>query len=119
MRVCLSRCITALSLVFCLAALATGQTTAPKPASPSPEATEPSAEELYETGKQLFDQLAPPEIKAQFEFPSKEEWDQFAARLQRALEGDDLNALAVYAPEGRTALTALRTFPEYNDYSDW
>ena len=84
-----------------------------------PAALTPNPDELYQLGKQLFDQLAPPEIKAQFDFPSKEQWDEFAARLQRALEGDDLAALAAYAPEGRAALTALRTIPGYEDYADW
>jgi hypothetical protein len=87
--------------------------------TPPPAAAAPSADDLYALGQQLFDQLAPPEIKAQYEFPSKTQWDDFAARLQRALEGDDLRALAAYAPEGRAALTALRAFPDYSDYADW
>src|SRR2546430_1854821 len=52
--------------------------TAPPPATPPP-----TADDLYQIGKTLFDQLAPPEIKEQYEFPSKEQWDEFAARLQR------------------------------------
>ncbi len=79
----------------------------------------PSLDALYETGKTLFDQFAPPELKEQFEFPSKEQWDQFAARLQQALDSDDLPQLAEYLPEARTALTALRAFPGYEDYADW
>ncbi len=79
----------------------------------------PAVDDLYQIGKQLFDQLAPPEIKAQYEIPSKEQWDEFAARLQRALENDDLTALAAYEPEARAALMALRTLPGYEDYADW
>jgi membrane-bound lytic murein transglycosylase D len=79
----------------------------------------PSTDELFQLGQQLFDQLAPPEIKAQYEFPSKQQFDEFAARLQKALEGDDLRALADYAPQARAALPALRLFPEYADYADW
>jgi membrane-bound lytic murein transglycosylase D len=91
-------------------------------ATPPPAATEPappSADDLFQLGQQLFDQLAPPEIKAQYEFPSRQQWDEFAARLQKALEGDDLSALAEYAPQARAALPALQLFPEYADYVDW
>lgn len=97
-----------------LPALAVGQTPAPQP---SPPAANP--DELYKLGQQLFDQLAPPEIKAQFEFPSKEQWDEFAARLQHALENNSLEELAAYEPEARAALTALRALPGYEDYADW
>lgn len=100
--------------VACLASVAmdaTAQTPAPQPT--------PNTDELYQLGKQLFDQLAPPEIKQQFEFPSKTQWDDFAVRLQRALGGDDLSALAGYEPEARAALEALRTIPGYEDYADW
>jgi membrane-bound lytic murein transglycosylase D len=83
-----------------------------------PPATQP-ADDLYRLGKQLFDDLAPPEIKARFEFPSKQQWDEFAARLQRTLEGDDLAALGAHEAEARAALTALRTIPGYEDYADW
>lgn len=77
------------------------------------------ADDLFKLGQQLFDQLAPPEIKAQFDFPSKEQWDTFAARLQRALDDNSLEELAAYEPEARAALTALRTLPGYEDYADW
>jgi len=85
----------------------------------TPPRSEPTADELFQLGQQLFDQLAPPEIKAQYEFPSKQQWDEFAVRLQKALEGDDLAVLADYAPQARAALPALRLFPEYADYTDW
>lgn len=89
------------------------------PAAAQTSATPPAADDLYKLGKQLFDDLAPPEIKEQYEFPSKEQWDAFAARLQRALENDDLAALGAYVPEARAALTALRALPGYEDYADW
>lgn len=79
----------------------------------------PEADDLYEAGKALFDELAPPEVKAEFEFPSKEQWDEFAARLQHALDNDDLTALAAYEPEARAALVALHAMPGYEDYADW
>ena len=104
-------------LVFaCLPVLALGQTPVAQPVAP---ASAPNTDELYQLGQQLFDQLAPPEIKAQFEFPSKEQWDQFAARLQHALDNNSLDELAGYEPEARAALIALRALPGYEDYADW
>lgn len=89
-------------------------------ASPAPApATPVNTDELFELGKQLFDQLAPPEVKEQYEFPSKERWDEFALRLQKALASDSLEELAVYAPEGRAALPALRLIPGCEDYAEW
>jgi membrane-bound lytic murein transglycosylase D len=92
---------------------------APVPAPATTEPAPPTTDELFQLGQQLFDQLAPPEIKAQYEFPSRPQWDEFAARLQKALEGDDLAALADYAPQARAALPALQLFPDYADYADW
>ena len=108
------RRLSLLTLALTPALLAAQPATRP-PAQPTPPATD----DLFQLGQQLFDQLAPPEIKAQYEFPSKQQWDDFAARLQKALEGDDLRALADYAPQARAALPALRLFPEYADYADW
>lgn len=88
-------------------------------AAESEEAAARSLDELYAKGKALFDQFAPAEVKEQFEFPSKEQWDEFAGRLQQALAQDDLAELAGYLPEARAALTTLRAFPGYEDYADW
>jgi membrane-bound lytic murein transglycosylase D len=87
-----------------------------EPPSPTPP---PSTDELYKLGQQLFDEYAPPEVKEQYEFPTKEQWDAFAARLQHALDSNSLEDLADYEPEARTALAALRTLPGYGDYADW
>ena len=84
------------------------------------EPAKPAAEDpLYQQARQLFEALAPPEIKAQFEFPAKEQWDAFGVRLTRALESDSLEDLATYGPEARAALNALRTLPGYEDIADW
>lgn len=93
---------------------------AAEPKKPAEEETEaPSLDQLYETGKALFDQLAPAEIKEQFEFPTKERWDEFAGKLQLALASEDLGALAEYLPDARAAHAALRVLPGYEDYADW
>ncbi|MEY2878106.1 MAG: hypothetical protein RLZZ15_486 [Verrucomicrobiota bacterium] len=90
------------------------QTPAPPPPQPAPD-----PEALFQLGQQLFDALAPPEVKARFEFPSHERFDEFAARLASALTGDDLAALGGFEDEARAALVALRTLPGYEDYADW
>jgi membrane-bound lytic murein transglycosylase D len=87
---------------------------------PPPMPTEPAGSaDLYELGSELFDQLTSPEIKAQFEMPTKVQWDEFAARLQSALDDNRLDELARYEPQARVALAALQAFPEYGDYTDW
>lgn len=98
---------------FAVAALASAQT----PPAPSPTPAETDA--LFKAGQQLFEQIAPPEIKAQFAFPTREQWDEFGARLEAALQGDSLADLASYAAEARAAAMALRSLPDYEDLADW
>jgi membrane-bound lytic murein transglycosylase D len=88
-------------------------------AEPSPTPAPPDADDLYKVGQQLFDQFAPPEVKDQFAFPSKDEWDRFSVRLQHALDNNSLEELAAFEPEARSALAALRALPGYEDYADW
>lgn len=98
--------------------LSAGFVAALSAAEPPPKPA-PGPDELYQAGKELFDEYASDEIKQDYEFPSREEWDAFAQRLQRALDGDNLAELAVYEPEARAALAALRVLPGYEDYADW
>lgn len=102
-----------LILLFSMAVAMPGAVPPPQQAEP------PSSDELYKLGKSLFDDYAPPEIKEEFEFPSKEQWDEFATRLQHALDNNDLSALSAYEPEARAALVALRALTGYEDYADW
>jgi membrane-bound lytic murein transglycosylase D len=88
-------------------------------AQPAPAPAPVSAEQLYQAGQQLFDQYAPPEVKAQYAFPTQADWDQFAGRLQAALNNNSLGDLAALAPEARSALAAARVLPETKDYADW
>lgn len=78
-----------------------------------------SLQDLYETGKSLFDQFAPSEVKEQYEFPTKEQWDEFVTRLQVALDNNDLAQLAAYLPEAKAALATLRVLPGSEEYADW
>lgn len=109
--------------LWCLLLVGGVALAAPTPAPPAgPPAGPPAAPEendLRETARQLFEDYAPPEIQAQFDFPTRRQWDEFAARLQQALEAGDLRTLAAYAPEARAALKALRLFPDYADQAEW
>jgi membrane-bound lytic murein transglycosylase D len=76
-------------------------------------------DQLYDLGKGLFDQYAPAEVKEQYEFPTKAQWDEFAAKLQGALAADSMENLVGYESQARAALGALRMLPGYEDYAEW
>ena len=105
---------------YCLgllgAACAGADALPPKAPAVEPEIT---ADTLYETGKELFDALAPDEVKEQFEFPDRRQWDELVTHLQAALDGDSPAALAQYEPEVRAALAALRLVPGSEEYVGW
>jgi membrane-bound lytic murein transglycosylase D len=84
-----------------------------------PSAAPPLSDEMFETGRLLFEQLAPPEVKARYRFPSRAEWDAYTARLLHALQGDSLSELASFAQDGRQAIDALRLVPGFEDVADW
>jgi membrane-bound lytic murein transglycosylase D len=75
--------------------------------------------DMFEAGQALFEAVAPPEFKAEFAFPTREQWDEFAARLEKTRQTGSLAELAGYEPEARVALAALRVIPGYEDYADW
>ena len=82
-------------------------------------ALQTETDELFRLGQILFERLAPAAVKAQYDFPTKERWDGFVVKFRRALEGDSMADLAACAPEGRSALSALRLVPGYGDLADW
>lgn len=89
-------------------------TRAQTPAAGTTEETD-----LFSLGQTLFETYAPPEIKKEYAFPTRADWDAFAARLEKTRETGSLAELAAYEPEVRAALTVLRTVSEYQDYADW
>jgi len=106
------------SNILRLAPLFAAATLCADPATPAkPSSTE--ADELFARGQTLFDAYAPPEIKQQFEFPSRAEWDAFVAKLEKTRKTGSLAELAAYEPQAKAALTILRTLPEYKNYADW
>ncbi|HET7535470.1 MAG TPA: lytic transglycosylase domain-containing protein, partial [Candidatus Didemnitutus sp.] len=88
---------------------------ATEPAKPKPSTTDA----ILEQGKALFDAYAPEDVKQQWEFPDRKQWDTFTTKLQRALDSNRLDELASFAPEARTALSVLRELPGYEGYTDW
>ena len=77
------------------------------------------SEEMFRLGRLLFEQLAPASVRAEYDFPTKERWDAFVTKFQRAMAGDSLPELASLAADGRAALSALRMVPGYQDLADW
>lgn len=75
--------------------------------------------DLYDLGAQLFEAYAPEEIKERYRFPTREEWDAFAVRLEEALQSSSLRDLAEMEPDARAALAALRALPDYAEYAEW
>lgn len=86
---------------------------------PAPSKPAEDADDLFTLGQALFDAYATPEIKKEFAFPTRAQWDEFAARLQKTRETGSLAELAAYETEARAALLALRALPDYADYADW
>ncbi|MGC4071453.1 MAG: lytic transglycosylase domain-containing protein [Nibricoccus sp.] len=105
------------------ATASTSAGTSNKSATPAPvKATTPTPadfDQLYEFGRQLFDDYAPETIKEQYEFVSKEQWDGFTGRLQKSLEAGSVSDLAALETEARRTLAALRMMPAYAEYADW
>lgn len=76
-------------------------------------------EDVFALGHQLFETYAPDEIKKDYAFPTRAQWDDFVARLEKTRHTGTLAELAAYEPEARSALAALRILPINRAYSDW
>ena len=100
-----------------MAASLRAQTNNSPPPAQSVEEIDPQA--TYDAAKDLFDQYAPPEVKEQYEFPSFDDFNTFATKLQAALDGGSLQNLAAYEPQAKAALAYLRQSPDTQDYADW
>ena len=76
-------------------------------------------DELLEAGRYLWDEYAPEDIKAEYEFPSRESAEQFLADVERALHEGDFKVLATYERDARRALAVLRSFEGGDEIADW
>jgi membrane-bound lytic murein transglycosylase D len=102
-----------------LVAAAADSSTSPAPGKSAEKESGYDEDDLLEAGRQLFEEHAPAAIKEQLEFPSRQQWNEFTGRLQKALGSGSLEELAAFEPEARRALSALRLMPDYSDYADW
>lgn len=110
---------------------ALAQTSAPQPeASPAPSdppaetvpdvpATEVDPAALYETGKALWDSYMPEDLKDDYAFPSREEWDAFFIKIQSSLDQESISEVAKLEPEIKQAVASLHEVPVYSEYLDW
>jgi membrane-bound lytic murein transglycosylase D len=105
--------------VLLLASLFAATAFAADPSPPKPPAAPAPPPDLYDVGKALFDTYAPPEVKAQYEFVSREQWDGLLAGLQTAFATGSLKELAAYEPQVRDTLAAARATPGAEDFADW
>lgn len=82
-------------------------------------AAAPGLEDLLEVGRELWDEYAPPEIKAEYEFPTLASIEEFLAALDGALQRGSYAELATYEFDARGALRVLRTFEGGDVWADW
>ena len=115
------RTVTCLAVVAALNADGPGRA-ADKPATqPAPEADDgaPDLDAVLEAGQSLWDAYAPPEVKAHYEFPSRESVESFLADLQRAFMEGSFEDIAAYEIDAQQALLVLRRFEGGDELADW
>lgn len=74
---------------------------------------------LLDAGQALWDAYAPPEVKAEYDFPTRAAMDEFLGRLEHALDEGTFEDMAGYAPDARRALAVIRTFEGGDELADW
>jgi membrane-bound lytic murein transglycosylase D len=105
--------------IACLFLATTGRAFAAEEPRTETESESASAEDLLNAGREIWDQNAPAEIKAHFDFPTTEHLEAFLAELQRALAEGSLQELATHEQDARTAVIALRQFVGGDELADW
>lgn len=85
-------------------------------AAPPAQTIPPAA---YDAAKELFDEYAPPEVKEQYRFPTREEAQQALGKIQAAIDSGSLADLAQYADQARDLVPVLQAIPGFSDYGDW
>lgn len=76
-------------------------------------------QDAYDQAKQLFDAYAPPEVKAQVDFPTRDQFQQTLLQIQKAIQDGSLNDVAALEPQARALVPILRQAQGYEDYADW
>jgi membrane-bound lytic murein transglycosylase D len=59
------------------------------------------------------------DAREHFEFPNPKHWEEFVAKLEDVLQGQDPAALARFEPEARRALAGLQEIPGSDAYVAW
>jgi membrane-bound lytic murein transglycosylase D len=72
-----------------------------------------------EAGAELFDRVVPPEVKREYHFPSRREWDQFWNSINGILQSGSIDELAEVQPRVRDALGVMDAVPAMRGRSDW
>jgi membrane-bound lytic murein transglycosylase D len=111
------RALLAGASLLCVCASSLGAADSPAPTPTGAPAADSS--DAYDSAKQLFDAFAPDEVKEQYDFPSREQFEAASSALQAALDGDSLEDLAKHEADARQALEALRASPQTAGYADW
>ena len=76
-------------------------------------------EKMADTGQAVFDRVAPPSVKENYEVLTAGEMAGLFTTLQAALSGESLDSLAANATQARQTLARLRADPNTQDYADW
>lgn len=79
----------------------------------------PDLEDLLQAGQQLWDEYAPPEVKAEYEFPTLESVEAYLADLQRAFQEGTFEDLAAYELDATVVLRVLGRFEGGDELVDW
>lgn len=74
---------------------------------------------IYDFGRRLFDDYAPEQIKEQYDFMSREDWNALIAQFHKTLETGTLEEIASLEPKAKRTLEAMRAKPDMADYADW
>lgn len=74
---------------------------------------------IYDFGRRLFDDYAPEQLKEQYDFMSREDWNALIAQFHKTLETGTLEEIASLEPEAKRTLDAMRAKPDMADYADW
>ncbi|MGH8016787.1 MAG: lytic transglycosylase domain-containing protein [Opitutaceae bacterium] len=75
--------------------------------------------DLVETGRALFDEFVPEDVREQYAFPDEAAVEQFLADMETAFAEGSFEQLAAYAPAAQNALRFLRAFEGGEDLADW
>lgn len=87
--------------------------------APAQEDEPAGVDDLLDAGQALWDTYAPPELKAEYEFPTREAVEAFLGDVQRALSEGSFEEIAAYELDARQALRVLASFEGGDELAAW